>query len=57
MPYIIVRSDGAYVTRPGTPASYTRDLTRAWVIPSREEAERNRCPGNETVRACSEVWP
>jgi hypothetical protein len=48
--YIIKRMpDGAYVARPGSPSSYTKQLQTARTFPTREAAERDRCPGNEIV--------
>lgn len=53
--YVLVRSDGAYVARPGSASSYTRSLQNARTYPTKEAAERDRCPGNETVVAVSEI--
>ena len=47
--YILMRTDGAYVARPGLPASYTPKLQEARTFATREAAERERCPGNERV--------
>lgn len=54
MSYVIVRSDGAYVARPGSASSYTPYLQRARVFSTREAAERERCPGNERVSTVAE---
>ena len=40
---------GGYVAWPGSPSSYVRNLSDARWFASREEAERNRCPGIETI--------
>jgi len=49
--YVIVRTDqgGGYVAMPGLHNSYTRFLQKARVFPTREAAERERCPENEKV--------
>jgi len=48
--YILVRnSDGAYVACPGSQTSYTKSILRARVFRTREEADRERCPGNESI--------
>lgn len=51
MPYVIKHTNGrkGYVTEPGSKRSYTPSLQRARVFNTREEAEGNRCPGNEYV--------
>jgi hypothetical protein len=57
MQYIIIREDGAFVSDPhsnGTGGSYTRNLQKARVYESRESAERDRCPGNESVSTVEE---
>jgi len=53
--YIIKRSDGAYVSRPGSTSSYTRRIEEAQKFMSREEAEQNRCPGNEYVLSVDSI--
>lgn len=53
MRYVIRRDDGQFVTRPGSHRSYTTDLDLARTFRSREEAERELCPGNERVE---DVW-
>lgn len=52
--YVIVRSDGAYVAPPGERSSYTRSLERARKFATAEQAERERCPGNERVAPVAE---
>lgn len=47
--YVIVRQDGAFVAPPGSEHSYTNDLREARTFRTREDAERERCPENETV--------
>lgn len=56
MAYVIKRTDqgGGYVAPPGSRKSYTPRLQSARVFSTREEAERNRCPGNEVVRRAEE---
>lgn len=50
MSYALQHTDTqAYVARPGSEHAYTRDLTRAAVYATREEAERNRCATSERV--------
>lgn len=55
MPYVIQRTDGAYVSRPGSRASYTFILQHARAFPTRESAERELCPGNERVLSVDEA--
>lgn len=52
MPYVIKRTDqgGGYVAPRGSPSSYVRGLQHARVYSTSEEAERDRCPGNEVIR-------
>lgn len=55
--YVIVRSDGAFVSDPstnGTGSSYTRDLSKAKTFRTRESAERELCPENERIRDVEE---
>lgn len=47
--YVLRRRDGVYVARPGAPSSYTKKLEEALTFATYEDAERNLCPGNETV--------
>jgi len=47
--FVLQRTDGAFVAPPGLPSSYTRNLQDARTFPTREAAERDRCPGNETI--------
>lgn len=52
MSYVLVRTDGAFVSDPqtnGTGSSYTGLLQKAKIFSSKETAERDRCPGSETV--------
>lgn len=51
MPYVIERTDqgGGYVAPAGSRGSYVRELQRARTFPTREAAERERCPENERV--------
>lgn len=59
MPYVLKRTpDGAYVADPRknpTGRSYTRKLEHATVFPTREAADRDRCPGNEVIVSLDEV--
>jgi hypothetical protein len=51
--YVIVKNDGVWVadmSRNPTGGSYTARLQYAKRFPTREAAERERCPGNETVQ-------
>ena len=50
--YVIKRSDGAFVAdmrKSATGSSYTNKLQFAKVFATAEDADRNRCPGNEYV--------
>ena len=48
--YVIIRiTDGLFVSRYGMASSYTRMLQHARQWPTRETAERERCPENERV--------
>lgn len=48
--FVIIRTaDGQYVTPPGTASSYTNRLQWARIYRTREDAERERCPRNETI--------
>lgn len=53
--YVIQRFDGAYVTKPGSRGSYTRFLEDARIFTSRESAERELCPRNETIVKIEEI--
>ena len=53
--FVIRRNDGAYVARPGSAGSYTRSLESAWKFYNREEADKQRCPGNETVVSVEDI--
>jgi hypothetical protein len=54
MTYVIKRTDGMYVTRPGSRSSYTAKLQDARPFNSRAEAERERCPANEIIVSVEE---
>jgi len=48
--YVIQRiSDGKFVTPPGSPRSYTKDLRKAVTFSTQEDADEGRCPENERV--------
>lgn len=49
MRYVLRRSDGKFVARPGSQHSYTDDITKAQFFAEKEESEQNRCPENESV--------
>lgn len=53
--YVLVRTDGAYVARPGSQASYTRVLQDARVFVTRESAERDRCVDNERIESIDSI--
>lgn len=55
MPYILQRSDGAYVAPPRQASSYTPYLQRARLFSTQEAAERERCPSNERVVTLEEA--
>lgn len=47
--FVIIRTDGKYVSQPGSQHSYTDKLQNARVWASRESAERECCVENERV--------
>lgn len=53
MAFIIRRTDqgGGYVAPAGSRKAYTRRRTDARRYDTREAADADRCPGNETVEA------
>ena len=54
--YVIIRvTDKLFVSWPGTASSYTRMLQHARQWPTRETAERERCPENERVISVDSV--
>jgi hypothetical protein len=55
MKYVIHREDGAFVARPGSLSSYTRNLMQARIFTA-SEVEREKC-GNETAVPLSQVKP
>lgn len=58
MAYVIIRTGNVYVAdmnKSTTGGSYTNKLQYAKVFATREEAERDRCPGNERVVDLSEA--
>jgi len=57
MGYVIQRSDGKYVTPPGSERSYTDRLQNARFFLRAEQAEREVCPDNERVVALDEILP
>jgi len=57
MAYLIQRTDqgGGYVARPGSQSSYTRNVLAARRFATREEAEAQRCPGNERIVSLDDI--
>ena len=57
--YVIERTDqgGGFVSVRGSPGSYTQDLRKARTFSRREDAMKERCPGNEVVRHVDELLP
>jgi len=53
--FVIRRDDGAYVAPLGSARSYTKHVEHARVFRTRESAERERCPGNESIVSVSDV--
>ena len=51
--YILKRTDGQYVTRPGQAKSYTLDIRQAQLFTTREQADAARCQGNEIIATLS----
>ena len=49
MSFVIMKGN-LFVAKSGHAASYTNDLRNARKFETREEAERNVCPGNEHIR-------
>lgn len=51
MNFVIKRTNqgGGYVAAPGSKNSYTRSLDKAQRYATRADAERDRCPENETI--------
>lgn len=51
MAYVIRRTDqgGGYVAPSGSASSYVKHPDNARQYPTREAAERDKCPGNEVV--------
>ena len=49
--YVLIRNkDGKFVARPGSKKSYTSSLQNARQFATREDAERDRCGNERTVR-------
>lgn len=54
--FVIRRNeDGRYVRPAGRETSYTTDVAKARVFPTRESAEKEKC-GNERIVPLSEVF-
>jgi len=55
--FVIKRTDqgGGYVAMPGSEHSYTQKLENARTFSSKDEANAERCPGNEIVLPVNEI--
>jgi len=55
--YAIKRTDqgGGYVAPAGSRNSYTKNVKNAQIYRDKEDAERNRCLGNEVIVNLGEV--
>lgn len=53
--YVLIRTDGKYVARPGSEHSYTSRLEDAKLFPTRAAAEAERCVENERVARLDDV--
>lgn len=49
MKYVIIRTDGKIVARPGMKSSYTSRVVDARLFPTYEAAMADRCPENERI--------
>ena len=47
--FILIRNDGLFVSRAGSPSSYTDKLQHARQFASLRDAEAHACPGNERI--------
>lgn len=56
--FVIRRTDqgGGWVARKGSAASYTHQLQHARTFTTREQAERERCPENETIEDVNSIF-
>lgn len=52
----VIKRGAEYVARPGSARSYTRRLEHARIYPTREAANTDRCPENETVLPLAECF-
>jgi len=50
MVYVLKRTDGKYVAKPGRHNSYTNSFTNARKFRTKEEAEKDRCIENEYIQ-------
>ena len=48
--FVLVRTDGYFVAVSGYGHSYTKDITKARLFRTRDEAEVDRCVDSEVVR-------
>lgn len=55
--WVLKRTDswGGWVAQPGSASSYTGSLQHARRYPSKEAAERDRCPDNEVAQRLEEA--
>lgn len=53
--FVLQRTDGKFVTPPGSEHSYTFDLMKARTFPTREAADADRCVENERVVAVADL--
>ncbi len=51
MSYVLKRTDqgGGFVSKPGSKNSYTNNILRAKIFRTRDDAEQDRCIGNEII--------
>ena len=49
MQYVIIRSDGQYVAKPGSKHSYTKRLQEARIYPTYNAASADYCLKNEMI--------
>jgi hypothetical protein len=56
--YALLRTDqrGGYVAKEGLNVSYTFDIRKVRKFMTKEDAEMNRCPGNEVVVPIDCAW-
>lgn len=52
--YVIRRTDGKFVSMPGSQHSYTKSIRQARIFNTREQADGDRCVDNEYVVSVEE---